>query len=166
MRLGLVMLLCLGSGCATVMVIPGTKVVDTKENRQIIQTVEAYRMAMERKDAVALLAMASPDYFEDSATPSAEDDYGYEGLKRVLVTRLAQIERLRYSMQYMNIDVKERVTFLNGRELKEKIAFVDAFIDGSFQVHTPQGDRWERKQDPHRFELVFDGKRWLFRRGM
>jgi hypothetical protein len=141
-------------GCVKERYIPYTRVVDTPQNREIIKVVEAYRTALERKDAAALLTMASPDYFEDSGTPSADDDYGYEGLKEVLAKRLTQVHHLRYSLQYMRVEVQN------------KTAFVDVYIDGSYQISTPQGLKWDRKQEPHRLELVNNGKRWLFRRGM
>ena len=141
-------------GCVKEKYIPYTRVIDTPQNREVLKAVEAYRLAIERKDAPALLMMASPDYFEDSGTPAADDDYGYEGLKQVLARRLAQVEQIRYSLQYMKI------------EIHDKIAHVDVYIDASFQIHTAQGTKWDRKQEPHRMELVFDGKRWLFRRGM
>ncbi len=150
----LVLLALAVGGCVKEKYIPYTRVIDTPQNREVLKVVEAYRLAMERKDAPALLTMASPDYFEDSGTPNADDDYGYDGLKQVLSRRLAQVEQIRYSLQYMKIEVKD------------KIAFVDVYIDGSFQIHTAQGTKWDRKQEPHRMELVNDGKRWLFRRGM
>ncbi|HEY3355328.1 MAG TPA: hypothetical protein VGQ83_18915 [Polyangia bacterium] len=162
------MALALG-GCVKEQVIPYTRVLDTPQNRELVQVVERYRMAMERKDAVALLSMASPDYFEDSGTPGADDDYGYDGLRAVLQRRLSQIETLRYSMQYMHIEVKNASCGSRMDPNQKKpcmLALVDVYIDGSFQIRTPQGDRWDRKQDPHRFELVHDGQRWLFRRGM
>src|SRR5687768_1042444 len=68
--------------------IRGTKIPDTRENRQIIETVERYRMALERRDAPALIAMASPRYWEDGGTVKADDDYGYDGLRQVLATSL------------------------------------------------------------------------------
>jgi hypothetical protein len=149
----LALALSLGA-CAKEQYIPYTRVIDTKQNRELVGVVEAYRHALERKDPAALLAMASPDYFEDSGTPTADDDYGYEGLKQVLARRLTQVESIRYSLQYMKIEVKD------------KIALVDVYIDASYQLHTAQGTKWDRKQEPHRMELVNDGKRWLFRRGM
>lgn len=167
-------LLALGlGGCVKEQLIPYTRVIDTPQHRELVSVVEKYRMAMERKDPVALLAMASPEYFEDSGTPGADDDYGYDGLTAVLQRRLSQVEQIRYSMQYMRIEVKrsacsgrDNLADLRGDKNQCLLAFVDVYLDGSFQIHTPQGDRWDRKQDPHRFELVHDGKRWLFRRGM
>jgi hypothetical protein len=159
-------------GCVKEQLIPYTRVVDTPQNREIVNVVERYRLAMERKDAAALLSMASPDYFEDSGTPTADDDYGYDGLRQIIQRRLAQVETIRYSMQYMKVDVRRSGCSNSPAAAVERqrkqclIAYVDVYFDGSFQIHTPQGDRWDRKQDPHRFELVNDGSRWLFRRGM
>ena len=162
------LVLCLG-GCVKEKYIPYTRVVDTPQHREIIGVVEGYRHALERKDAAALLSMASPDYFEDSGTPGSEDDYGYDGLRDIISRRLAQVEQIRYSMQYVKVDVQRAScgTTPDPTDTRQcLVALVDVYIDGSFQMHTPQGDRWDRKQDPHRFELVHDGNRWMFRRGM
>src|SRR4051812_40787954 len=76
-------------GCATYNIIPGTKVFDTKPNREILEICEKYRRALESKDAPTLLSLAHPNYYEDSGTPKGDDDYGYEGLKDVLAKRLS-----------------------------------------------------------------------------
>ena len=52
-------------GCFNVLMIPGTKVPDTKPNREIIAVCEKYRHALEDRDAETLLSMASKSYFED-----------------------------------------------------------------------------------------------------
>ena len=58
----LIVALC---GCANYAVIPGTKVIDTKVNREILEVCEKYRRAMEERDAPTLLALAHPNYYED-----------------------------------------------------------------------------------------------------
>ena len=62
------LLLSLGLGCASSR-IPNTDVPDTSENRDVVAFCERYRRAVESRDARALLAMASPRYFEDGGTP-------------------------------------------------------------------------------------------------
>src|SRR4051812_10166127 len=52
------------SGCATTQ-IPNTRVEDTEENREILEFVEQYRKAVESRDSVTLLKMASEYYFDD-----------------------------------------------------------------------------------------------------
>lgn len=142
------------AGCATVNLIPGTKVPDTKANREIVDVCERYRHAMEDRDATTLLALAHPSYYEDSGTPQGYDDYGYDGLKEVLRKRLAQVKTLRYNIEYRRVQIK-------GHH-----AQVDIRYDASFQLATEMGDRWERKQNDKRIELENDGKRWLIIAGM
>ncbi|MDB4967589.1 MAG: putative secreted protein [Myxococcales bacterium] len=152
--LGLIVLVLGMVGCATLNVIPGTKVSDTKANREILDICERYRHAMEERDATTLLALAHPNYYEDSGTPLGGDDYGYDGLKDVLTKRLSALKTLRYNIEYRRVDI-------NGHH-----AQIDIRYDATFQLATEMGDRWERKQNDKRLELENDGKRWLFIAGM
>ena len=61
MTLGTMILLG-GGACATIATIPGTKVADTKPNREIIEVLERYRHALEERDATTLLSLAHPNY--------------------------------------------------------------------------------------------------------
>ena len=140
--------------CAVIPVIPGTKVADTKLNREILDICEKYRHALEDRDAATLLTLAHPNYYEDSGTPMGADDYGYEGLKEVLAKRLAALKTVRYNIEYRKVSVE-------GHH-----AMVDIRYDASFQLATEMGDRWERKQNDKRIELENDGKRWLIIAGM
>jgi hypothetical protein len=141
-------------GCATINTIPGTKVADTKANRELLEVLERYRHAMEDRDAATLLSLAHPNYYEDSGTPLANDDYGYEGLKDVLSRRLSALRTLRYNIEYRRVNI-------TGHH-----AQVDIRYDASFQLATEMGDRWERKQNDKRIELENDGRRWLIIAGM
>lgn len=153
MRVGLLSLVlaaCSLSGCATVNLIPGTKVSDTPQNRDIVNRVEEYRIAMEQRDASKLLSLAHPNYYEDSGTPSGADDYGYPGLKRVLEQRLGALRWLRYLVRYRSVNVEgERAT-------------VDIRYDISFQLMTEMGEKWERRQNDKRLELIRENNRWMF----
>lgn len=142
------------SGCAAVRPIPGTKIPDTPMHREVLARVEEYRLALEQRDSNKLLSMASPNYYEDSGTPSAADDYGFAGLKKILDARLGALRWLRYLIRYRDVRVE------GGR------AFVDVRYDISFQLMTELGERWERKQSEKRIELVRDDNRWLFISGM
>src|SRR5687768_15754260 len=83
--------------------IPGTKVPDTGENRDIINAVENYRIAVERRAAAALLLMASKNYWEDAGTIGGSDDYGYDRLRELLTGRFQQGSELRYSVRYRRV---------------------------------------------------------------
>jgi hypothetical protein len=148
------LLALLVTGCANYALIPGTKVIDTKINRELIEVCEKYRRAMEEKDAPTLLALAHPNYYEDSGTPKGDDDYGYDGLKEVLQKRLGALKTLRYSIEYRRVEVA-------GHHAK-----IDIRYDASFQLATEMGDRWERKQNDKRIEMQNDGGRWLIVAGM
>ena len=50
-----------------------------------------------------LMLMAAKQYWEDSGTPTGSDDYGYDGLRNVLLTRLSKASDIRYSMRYMEV---------------------------------------------------------------
>jgi len=141
-------------GCASTQHIRGTEIPDTEENRAVLKAVERYRQAMERRDAVALVSLAHPWYTENSGTAGGQDDYGYEGLKKIIATRLAALKAVRYGMEYRSVS-------RSGNR-----AYVEVFIDASFQIVADTGDRWERKQDYNRFELLWDGKNWRFLSGM
>lgn len=141
-------------GCATVRPIPGTKIPDTPMHREVLARVEEYRIALEQRDSNKLLSMASPNYYEDSGTPSAADDYGFAGLKKVLDSRLGALRWLRYLIRYRDV------------RIEGSRAFVDVRYDISFQLMTELGERWERKQSEKRIELVRDDNHWLFVSGM
>jgi hypothetical protein len=141
-------------GCAPIRYIPGTRVPDSKVNRDVLQVCEKYRQALEDRDGDTLLTLASKNYFEDSGTPKGEDDYGYDGLRQVINTRLGQLKSIRYNIDY------------RGMTVQNNHASVDIRYDTSYQIATELGDRWDRKQNEKRLELEFDGKKWLFVGGM
>lgn len=146
--------------------IPGTKIPDTQSNRDIIQAVENYRLAMESKDASALLLMASKNYWEDGGTPSGSDDYGYEGLRELLQNRFQQVSDIRYSVKYL--DVQRRCRNDGDPSTNEGCrAYVDVLIDASFTVVDARG-RTVRpdKRDQNQLVLEWSGEKWLFLSGM
>ncbi|MDZ4694991.1 MAG: hypothetical protein SGI86_07540 [Deltaproteobacteria bacterium] len=132
------------SGCARKQYLPGTTVQDTPENRAVLETIEKYRERLMARNIEGLLVLASKDYFEDSGTPRADDDYGYEGLKIVLAGRLARLKNLRYQIRYYTV-----------RMLTPKNVEVDVYIDGSFEIGSSEvGERYRRVNDNHRFIMV------------
>lgn len=148
--------MALGACARQASYIPGTKIPQTAENEQLIKVIERYRQAVERKDAAALLMMASKSfYYEDGGTQTGTDDYGYEGLKEVLATRFQLAKNIRYSMRYIKI----RQT--------GKRAFVEVFIDASFSVKGPRGEmRREDVRDQNQLVLIREGDSWKFVSGM
>ena len=145
------------AACAGTRLIPNTGVPDTPENREVINVVERYRRALESRDTITLMALASPRYYEDSGTPKPDDDYGYDGLRRVIEDRLARLRSVRYEMEYRNV------------EIKGNHAEVEVYIDASFQIATAvEGmDQYKHFTEYNKLELEREqGKRWLITRGM
>jgi hypothetical protein len=105
--------------------------------------------------------MASEEYWEDSGTPSGDDDYGYEGLKEVLSSRFQQVDSIRYAMRYMRIRYQP-ATATEGRR-----AFVEVLVDASFTIPDARGGvRRADKRDQAQFVLEWTGEKWMFRSGM
>jgi len=151
------------SGCAAkVAYVPGTRIPYSDNNKSVLEAVEEYRLAVERGDADGLMLMAHKQYWEDSGTPTGSDDYGYEGLRNVLLTRLQKASDVRYSMRYM--DVKQTCP----RDLHPGCrASVDVLIDASYTITDVQGKpKRPDKRDQNELVLEWDGHRWLFLSGM
>jgi hypothetical protein len=152
----LALLLALGGtgACAHTEYFAGTQILKNEDNTKIIETVEQYRRRMLEHNVEGLLVLASQSYFEDSGTPRSDDDYGYEGLRQVLATKLKLVKSLRYEIEYRNINVR-------GNQ-----AEVEVFLDGSFELAAEAGDRYRRVNDYHRFVLEHENDQWKFVRGM
>jgi hypothetical protein len=152
--LGLALLLSLSACAARASYITGTTVTDSDENRAIITVVEQYRLAVERRDAMTLLKMASKSYWEDGGTPTGADDYGYDGLREVLAGRFQRAEEIRYSMKYLKVS------------RKGDRASVTVLIDASYTITGTAGEQRLDKRDENELVLEWDGERWLFLSGM
>ena len=153
------------AGCARrSSTIPGTRISDDRVNRGILAAIEQYRTAVEKGDAEALFLMASENYSEDSGTAGGEDDYGYVGLKDVLVGRFRMARDIRFAMKYVNI----RRTCAAADDLPVGcVARVEALIDASFTIVDARGqDRRTDKRDQNELVLEWSGERWQFIAGL
>ncbi len=152
--IGLSVLLSLGGACAHPNFFPGTTILRNEETQKIVDTVDQYRLRLSERNVDGLLVMASEKYREDSGTPRSDDDYGYEGLRQVLKTRLTRLKSIWYEIEMRDIRV-------DGSH-----ANVDVFLNGSFELAATSGDRYRRVSDYHRFVLEKQGDRWKFVSGM
>ena len=152
--IGVVALLSVGAACAHPNFYPGTTILRTEETQKLVDTVDQYRTRLTERNVDGLLVMASEKYREDSGTPRSDDDYGYEGLRHVLKTRLSRVKSIWYEIEMRDIRIR-------GQE-----ADVDVFLNGSFELAAQSGDRYRRVNDYHRFVLEKQGDRWKFLSGM
>lgn len=156
------MLLAITACAAQVKYVPGTRVPYSDANDSVLKACEDYRLAVERADVDALMLMAHKQYWEDSGTPSGSDDYGYDGLRNVLLTRLPKASDIRYSMRYVNVRQS-----CSGELHPGCRAAVDVLIDASFTITDALGKpKRPDKRDQNELVLEWDGHRWLFISGM
>lgn len=158
----LITAISLGACAHQVRYVPGTRVVYSDANKSVLDACEQYRLAVERGDIDALMLMAHKQYWEDSGTPSGSDDYGVEGLRNVLMTKLPKASDVRYSIRY--VDVHQQCT----TELRPGCrAAVDVLIDASYTIANALGRPIRPdKRDQNQLVLEWDGHRWLFLSGM
>lgn len=121
--------------------IPNTDVPDNLQNREVLQFVERYRHAVERRRVGEILALVSERFFDDNGTINSNDDRDYDILREHLA-RFEQVLDVRYEMRY------RRVTYRSDRVL------IDYTYTASFKIATPDGDRWETRLRDNRIELV------------
>jgi hypothetical protein len=149
----------LGTGCGHGRYLPGTTILASETNREIIDTIEEYRMKLTEKNVDGLLLLASDKYFEDGGTPQSNDDYGYSGLATILSGRLQRVDSIRYDIQYKRITMGA-----DGRVV------VEAFLSGAFELQGEVGERYRRVNDFHRFVLerstTGGSAKWKFVSGM
>lgn len=121
--------------------IPNTDVPDNAQNREVIEFVEEYRHAVERRDVGRILSLVSPRFLDDNGTIPTDDDRDYNTLREQLA-RFGELLDVRYEMRYRNVSYRpDRI-------------FVDVTYTASFKIATPQGDRWETRLRDNRIELV------------
>ena len=142
----------LGCGSST---IPNTTVEDTSDNRAVVQFVEKYRHAVQRKDVAALLSLASPRYLDDNGSPAGTDDIDYENLKARLTLWKDNVLDVRYEIRYRNITYRETTVW------------VDYTYTGNYRIKSPDGTtRWSRRLADNRLILDNRGDSFLILSGM
>jgi len=143
------------AGCGHTRFLAGTTIPATEDNLAVVETVEQYRACLIEKNIDGVLLLASKRYFEDGGTPQANDDYGYDGLRQILTSRLGRVQSLRYDIEYQRVTVR-------GDQ-----AEVDAFLNGAFELQSETGERYRRVNDRHRFVLErTSNNKWRFLNGM
>jgi hypothetical protein len=136
--------------------IPDTQIQDTKDTRAVLEVIEKYRQAAERRDAPAVLALVSTSYFDDAGTTDPADDIDYGQLVKVLPADYAKLSAMRLDIAVKKIDVNKG----KGR------ATAEIFYDSHFRVTTPSGEVPKSESDVHRMTLRREGDSWRFVAGL
>jgi hypothetical protein len=149
-------------GCKGGPTIPGTEIPDTEDNRQILSVLERYRTSFISRDAAAVLSTAHPTYLDTAGTDDPSDDITYSELGPLLRRRLAQLDSIRFTIDYLEI-------------LGEgDRAVVRVWVDASFRFkplldsygEARDSPPFSRVMDHSEFELVREGENWLIVRGI
>jgi len=87
--------------------IPGTDIADTSDTRAILNIVERYRSAVEKRDSNGVLQLVSMTFKDDAGTATPEDDLDYQALQKKLPERFAKLEDIHLDLSIRKVSVNE-----------------------------------------------------------
>jgi ketosteroid isomerase-like protein len=122
--------------------IPNTTIPDTPDTRAVLKVVEEYGVALQQKDAAALLALVAPTYFDDAGTTDPADDLDHAALSAALPGDLARLKGLRVEIVVRSLEVAGDT------------AVAEVFSDTWYQVTVKDGTVPRRDTDVHRMRFV------------
>lgn len=140
-RTALLLLASLASLACSARRIPGTQIEESADSRAVFDVVQAYRTAMEQRDAAAVLALVAPTYFDTAGTPDPADDLDRGRLEASLAKDLALTEGMRIELTVRKIEV-------TGDNAEAEL-----FYDTYYRVQTQGAAVPRRDSDVHRMKL-------------
>jgi hypothetical protein len=90
--------------------IPGTDVDDTDDTRAILDVMEKYRVALEKRDAQAIVSLADESFKDDGGSANPDDDYNYHDLYTKLPEMLKRLGDVRVEFNVRKIELTEDTT--------------------------------------------------------
>ena len=147
-------LLLLAAAAACAKKIPGTEIDDTRDNRAVVEVIDAYRKAFEARDAAAALKLISADYFDDAGTAEASDDLDRDQLAKALPETLAHLPAVKLELAVTRVDV----------EGDKASAYM--YHDSRYRVATPRGEVAKRDSDLARMTFRREGGFWKVASGL
>jgi hypothetical protein len=111
----LLLVLAVSLGCMAKK-IPGTDIDDTSDTRGVVETLNKYRAAVEKKDSNELIGLFDESFRDDGGTSSADDDLDFARLRTALPQRFERWEDIRLDMNVRKVEFDEgsanaRVTY-------------------------------------------------------
>lgn len=91
------------TGC-TPKKIPGTDLDDTTETRAVIDVLQKYREAVEKKNVDAITKLADESFRDDGGTSSPDDDLDFASLGNKLSARLSKVADLKLDVTVRRIE--------------------------------------------------------------
>lgn len=91
------------TGCAPKK-IPGTDLDDTTETRAVIDVLQKYRDAVEKKNIDALTKLADESFRDDGGSSTPDDDLDYASLAPKLSARMSKVADLKLDVTVRRIE--------------------------------------------------------------
>jgi hypothetical protein len=103
-------------GCAPKK-IPGTDINDNDDTRAILDVIESYRRAYEKKDTQTIVALLDEAFREDGGTGTPDDDFEFRNAGPKLQTIFNAVDDIRLDVNVRKIEfddkmVKARVVYM------------------------------------------------------
>jgi len=134
--------------------IPNTDIDDTRENRELIALVDAYRKAFDARDVPGVMALVSKSYYDDAGTSDPSDDVDFRMLPQVLTETFLKLPDLKLEIGVTDI------------KIKGDTASVEMFYDARYRVATPRREIPKRDTDVQRLVLRREVDRWKIVSGL
>lgn len=122
--------------------LPGSKVEDTPLNRSVVDFMDKYKAAVEKRSSDELLALVADDYFEDNGTPDEADDYGVERLKENLSSRFENTKVIQLTVEVQHVEVDEN----------DNVNVYYKYLQRAL-ISLPASEQWVSKSDTNRMVL-------------
>ena len=87
--------------------IPGTDLDDTDDTRAILDVMEKYRTALEKRDAQTIITLADESFKDDGGSANPDDDYNYHDLYTKLPETLKKLGDIRVEFSVRKIELSE-----------------------------------------------------------
>ena len=90
--------------------IPGTDLDDNDDTRAILDVMEKYRTALEKRDAQSIIGLADESFKDDGGSANPDDDYNYHDLYTKLPETLKRLGDIRLEFNVRKIELSEDTT--------------------------------------------------------
>jgi len=133
--------------------IPNTEIRDTPDTRAILDVIEKYRVATERRDAAVVLSLVSTSYFQRGMFDAA-DDLDYAQLQKALAADFQKLPSVRIELGVRQIEVdgdKAKVTLL---------------YESRYRVTTPSGEVPRQRSDESQMAFRKENGAWKITSGL
>jgi hypothetical protein len=87
--------------------IPGTELDDNDDTRAILDVMEAYRLAVEHRDAQTIINLAHEGFKDDGGSANPDDDLSYKDLYTKLPERFKHWDDIRLEINVRKVEFTE-----------------------------------------------------------